>query len=64
MGTVEQVLIGALLWLNGNRWHCLCASLLEMDPLRIRCVGSYARNLTTEGSHESRQGYLPWLMSC
>ena len=38
----EWVLVGGLLWLNGNYWWCLCGNLLEMDPLGkgARYVGS------------------------
>ena len=32
-GTMEQVLVGELLWLSGNSWYCCCGNLLRMDSL-------------------------------
>ena len=31
--TVEQVLVGGLLWLGGNSWKCLFGNLLRMCSL-------------------------------
>ena len=39
MGTEGRVVVGGLLWLNGNCWKCLCGNQLEIDGMGKRSQG-------------------------